>query len=249
MKDAILFEKIDAYLLNDLSQKERAIFEMAMQHNKALKEEVLFRKEMLGGLNTYRNQVFKEKLKNVHQEVLEENKHRQKVTRLIWLRTIAASVLLLIGFFLISKSNTNRKGEQLFAAYFSTHEMAFQTRNAGEEEKSPTIEELYNMKKFAQALPMMEYYLKYNLDNPQFLLGMGISYLKTNKLDQAEAIFSKPTLLTNPFFVDRATWYMALINLRRSDLQASRVLLQQLASNEDADLHEQAKELLKKLAD
>ena len=71
--------------------------------------------------------------------------------------------------------------------------------------------------------------------------------METDQPDMAEKSLQWIRNANDPFYSDQATWYLALLDLKKGNREAANTELQKLAGDEHADHHIQAVELLNKL--
>jgi len=239
-------KEIDDYLFDKLTASEKADFHQKATNDKNFKEDFLLQKEVAQNIQSYGNELLKNKLQAIHQEMLAQPKKRPV---LLYALGIACSIILLI-FSVLFFNNVHQPNQTaIFSNYYKPYPLSFQTRTSGQQ-KNEAIHNarlLYLNQKYSAALPLLNKLSIENPQNPKFLLGKGICYIELKEWEKALAAFDSIIQLNESFFKDHAIWYTTLIHFKLQDFQQAKNGLKILAGNADADHHEDAQQLLKVL--
>lgn len=134
-------------------------------------------------------------------------------------------------------------------------DMGLSTRAAGKENEAAAKAlrrlrqgmDLYNEKKYAEAIPIFEEHLakggdSYDPRSVQFYLG--VCYLATEEVDKAENLFV--ALLETPKFSrqEDTQWYLALTYIKQKKAAEAKTVLNELSANEGSKYKSQATALL-----
>lgn len=264
------YELIERYLNGDLSGQELIDFEKQIESIPQLKEEIKINKELLAHFNeghvvnesdpslekfyeSKETQAFKAKLNDTLADYKKKNttiKPVAKVRKLSWKSiALAASVLLLIGFFFIQNIGTSSSPEDLFAANFVEEPLSLMTKGSTEDNIA-AIEKFYNNKDYSQAEPLLETLMDtLSTNHPNWFnlkLSQGIVALKTDKNKVAQNIFND---LRNEDSLDapKADWYYILVLLKQGKAEEASQAIQSYLDNGGTYRSRELKEILEAL--
>lgn len=241
---------IERYLNNQLKGEELVAFETALKNDPALAKELDLQTDLMEGIRTSGNRELKEQLKQIHQETIDQKTPPKKKTRTIslWKIISAAAAAILIGFLVFQTiSSSDLNNQQLYATYFQPIELNHQSRNEEATHQLLEASSLYEAKKYTEALPLFQTLLALDPTDTKLQLATGICLLELNQTSQALPHFQKILALNDPFLNDHANWYSALSHLKVNQVEKTKIILQQLISDTDADHFEAAKQLLDQL--
>ncbi|MFK5957589.1 MAG: hypothetical protein QM495_01835 [Lutibacter sp.] len=234
----------DKYLAKELTTVELKSFEDKLKSNADFKQEFEIYKNLETSLkskfNTEKELALRKTLSNLGSEYIKEKKSNKKKGKLISLINykqlmVAASVALLIGFFLFNNGNP-------VYSDFSNHnslELAVRGENNDAISKA---EKAFNSKNYKEALT---YLMQLSTSNDiEIELYKGICFLELNSYADADIIFDKISS-GNSAFKNTATWYKALSMLKQKQFEACKYVLKTIP--ESADEFVQAEKLLNKL--
>jgi len=150
---------------------------------------------------------------------------------------IAASVLLLVGFFFSRNQNPTYKD-------FVIYETISLTMRSTNNELLSKAEEAFNSKEFRESIVYFNLLLVNNPSNNELLLYKAVALLETGKYKEADIIFEE---LYNGYsvFKNRALWWASLSKLKQHNIESCIKLLKMVP--EGADDFKLANKLLKKL--
>jgi len=148
---------------------------------------------------------------------------------------VAASIALLIGFFLFNN------GEPVYSDFSNHNSLELVVR--GENNRAVVnAEKAFNAKNYKEALVYLTQLSSTN--DIEIELYKGICFLELNSYADADIIFDTISG-GNSAFKNTAAWYKALSMLKQEQFEAYKYVLESIP--ESADEFKQAKKLLKKL--
>lgn len=240
----IVFEN---YLNKELSASEIISFEEKLNSDDDFKQEFEIYKALETSLaSKFKNEEAEKKLRNTISKlgskyIKSENsvKKKGKIISLFNYKKlmVAASVALLIGFFLFNN------GEPVYSD-FSNHnplELVVRGDNNDAIEKA---QESFNSEDYEIALQQLTVLSETNTNDTEIKLYKGICFLELNIYVEADIIFDEISS-GNSAFVNTATWYKALSMLKQEQFEACKYVLKTIPKS--AEEYKQAKKLLRKL--
>ena len=150
---------------------------------------------------------------------------------------VAASLILVFGLYQFLQTNTPQYAD------FNTHEKATFVERGEITVTLKTAQQLFNEKKFQQAIPLFETVLK-TVNQPEINYFYAICLIETDNFMKAEEVLLK---LKNgkSIYSNRATWYLALMRLKQKNFVSCKNLLKQIPA--DAEDYAKSQELLQLL--
>lgn len=237
----------DKYINNELSDTELKSFEEKLKSDIDFKEDFEIYKALEASLGAkFDNEDSVKKLRNtlnnLGSQFLKEEKPVKKETKIISLMRyrklmVAASIALLIGFFLFNNGNP-------VYSDFSDHNSLELVVRSENNEAIVKAEDAFNSKNYKEALLQLTILANTNPNDTEIELYKGICYLELNIYVEADIIFDIISS-GNSAFVNTANWYKALSMLKQEKFKACKYVLQTIP--ESADEYKQAQKLLKKL--
>jgi len=238
----ILFEN---YLANKLSNTELQSFEEKLEKDTDFKQEFEIYKNLNTSLKSkFENEeseiALKKTLNNLGSQFIKHNKVKKpKVISLVNYKQlmVAASIALLIGFFIFKDGNPVYND-------FSNHtplELVVRGENNSAVDKA---ESAFNSKNYKEALQQLTILSNTYPNDTEIKLYQGISNLELGNYTNAETIFNKISR-GNSTFATTATWYKALTFLKQKEFKKCKEVLKTIPKS--SDKYSQAKKLLKKL--
>ena len=238
-------QRIDDYLLNNMTHQEQLEFEKAMTTNDALKKQISIRSIEIKGIKLAGRDQLKNRLKIIHDQT--QKAPTKKRNLLPYVSGIAAAIALLLaaGFYLFIDNNTNP--EALFTQHYEPYVLSLSSRDAADNQIAQ-LSEYYNNKNYKAALPLFEKILTDDATNARMLLGAGICNLELNQFMEARKHFSTIISINDIRLQDMAKWYIALSFLKENNPTAATPFLDQVLENPRADKYKEAKQLKTLLA-
>lgn len=241
-RDYTLFEN---YISQSLSESEHKAFEKRLKEDAVFLESFELYKETSVFLkhkfsNTSNRAAFKSNLKEARNRQISNDKTVTKKVKLLhpWKLAVAASILLVVGFFYSQWFTTPVYND--YANYPSisltvrgeTNQIAAQAENA------------FNTQNYPKAIPLFKSLLTNDPENIEVQLFLAVSFVEENAFSKADNIYD--SLITTPSaFQNQALYYAALSKLKQKNYDATKSLLQRISK--DAEEYALAQKILRKL--
>ncbi|MEP7236658.1 MAG: tetratricopeptide repeat protein [Ferruginibacter sp.] len=242
-----IIDKIEQYLNDEMQPQERTDFERELQNDNELKNNF----DLYNSINNTM------KAEEVSEDENELAKTLQQLNRKYilpgsrvkqgnfrkWMAAAAAVLILIFGsiyFF----SGKNMSSEKLYASYAQHAPVKIQLRGTTTDSLAGMAADKFNNKQYAEALPLLQQYVKLQPDDIQMIFSLGICYLETNGFNDAEKTFSA-IAAGQTAYTETATWYLALTALKQKDISKCRIILKSIPQT--SAWFAKAKELLEKL--
>lgn len=235
---------IEKYFENNLTEAEKAQFEVLLNSNIEFKDAVKFEKNLKSAIHKKERNELKKQLKSF------EKKQETKVVtmpRLLW---IAAASIVVVGaslWFFTFKTPSN---EDLFTQNFQVYPnvIAPSVRGTSTTEGDKKLAfEFYEQEKYKEAVGVFEKIAKEtNEEYPAFYVGQ--CYMALGDYQKAISSFSGAVLTDEKFpFDTQRKWYLALAYLKIGDKENAKLILELLTNYENVQT-QKATELLENLS-
>jgi predicted Zn-dependent protease len=224
-----------------MSQEEKLDFENQLQNNADIQQKFEIYKDANMFLETKfssETTAFKQNLETISKEHFADK--IEKKTKVIafkpWQYAVAASVAVLFGTWFYMQNNIPQYG------YYSTPETAMFVERSVGDANLKEAQNAFNAKDYKKAVASFEKVT--DLKNPELQYFYAISLIETNNYAKAEMLLNNIKTGTS-VYKDKATWYLALSNLKQKKLEDCKIYLKQISA--DAEDYDKAQELLKDL--
>ena len=226
------------YLDSELSAEEKTSFEKQLAEDSEFASAFEIFKELNQHLeNKFGNanelKAFKKNLKSVSKEHFKTKKPKVVAFK-PWQYAIAASVAILVGLFVFQNINPSFED-------YNNPEMATFIERGDVNENLKLAQDAFNAKNYKAAIPYFEAILKVN-KSPEIQYFFAVSLLEDNQFQKAEVNLSELKSGTS-IYKNKATWYLALSNLKQKKLDECKTYLKQIPA--DAEDFDKAQKLLK----
>ena len=241
-------DMISRYLDGELNEDERKAFEVQIQLDADLKNEVELTKDVIETLKIKLHPGESESaLRNTLQEVSDDyfskNSRRIKIIPFRRYRWIAAAAAVLIFTLMLTVWSPWQK-EDLYNQYASIQMPGIAERGTATDSLLKMAVENFNNKKFGEAIPAFETILKESSQNTFVQYYYAIALLQNDQTKRSRDQLTELYNGTSLFKYD-AAFYLALSYLKEKDKTACKDWLNKIPS--DAGVYDKAQELLKKL--
>ncbi len=217
---------IEKYLDDDLSPEETLVFEEKQDNSVDFREAVVFHRKLLGHLEAQQKLALKAELQGMMVEnVREERGFDWKIF------SIAASVLLVLGFVGVLQFQRSGSSPDLFQQYFDPYPVMSVVRGNTPNGLDPLhiyAEGKYEL--FVEIMANKKNAAEPKLKSPKLQLAYGNALLAIARPEQA----IEELEMINPdedYYLD-AQWYLALAHLRLQNYDKTRALLEQLVEQQ-----------------
>ncbi|MBP2831748.1 hypothetical protein J8281_06060 [Aquimarina sp. U1-2] len=216
-----IFEKIEAYLNNTLSQDEVLAFEKEIANTVELQNEVEKHRSLHQTLSDRDTLKFKEKLVTISKKIKKEEEHSASQPFFSSNWRIAASIVIILGiasFFWYTFDSQNRT-QELYATYYQPFPAEDITRGKPITELQDVVSSYVNQN-YTRVIEALEN--KANI-NDQYKLYLGNSYMNTNTEQKAILLFE--SIPEDSPYYENSRWYLLLTYLKLGKIQKMKPLL------------------------
>jgi hypothetical protein len=242
------YDMINRYLDGEMSAGELKAFELQMQQDAELKNEVELIRDVLSNLKIKLHPGENEKalqlsLTEMNAEYFSKKTEQAKIIPLSRSRWIAAVAAVFIMALLLTVWQPWKK-EDLYQQYAAIQMPAIAQRGATTDSLLKSAVENFNNKKFDEAIPVFETVLKDSAENSFVQYYYAIALLQNGNIEKARV---QLTALYNggSIFKNDAAFYMALSYLKEKNKAVCKDWLNKIPT--DNATWFKAQELLKKL--
>ncbi len=261
---------LNRYLAGEMSKEEERSFENLISQNADLRAELDRQQKVLdksieeGALEYAR---MKKKLDQFHAEVISESSSFQetvaqeivstppptnqkitptpvrKLSPFKWVGAIAAALFVgLFAWYLMKPQLVSN--EQLYAQYGETPEISF-TQMGTSSNDLIKAEELFNQKKYKDALVVFDVHLEKEPNDFQVILYKGIAHMNQGEPAKARSAFKK-VANSDTLFKTEGDWYQILHLLKQGKTKLCRKALKSFLQK-DSNRKKEAQKLLDQL--
>lgn len=230
----------ESYIANEMPTDEKILFEEKLQNDKKFNEQFQLYKEttqLLSHKFSSETIDFKKNLETISYEHFSETEEKDvKVVNLKpWYYAVAATMAIVFGTLVFNQSDP-QYGD------YSQHDNAQFVERGDNDVNLKEVQDFFNNHEYQKAVTSFEKVT--NLNNPELQYFYAIALIETNSYTKAALTLNN---LRNgaSVYKDKATWYLALSNLKQKKLDDCKTLLKQIPV--DAEEYNKAQQLLKDL--
>lgn len=245
-QDYILFED---YLSGNLDENATNAFETRLETDKAFKQSFSIYKDISAHLdheigNEEKTMDFRANLDSIsHNYFSKLNAQQEEVETKkpfsFYKFAIAASVALLLGFFVFNQFSSDPSYSD-----FANYDQISLTVRGTNDTLLKEAETAFNTKNYEEAELLFNQILEQDSNNTEVQLYKSITLIETNQFTEADELL-KGLSKGNSIYKNKAKWYLALSKLKQDNFEACKNELKNIS--EDAEDYEQAQKLLNKL--
>lgn len=214
------FERIEAYLLNQLNAQERIAFEQELAQNTTLQHEFKVQKELM---LTVEAGALKETLAKIHAQTQGQNNVQSQSQPRFWLG-IAASILALlaVGIWLFNKPNET---EKLFAQHVQYEPglpvpmSANRASNQNYQYQFADAMVDYKNEQYAKAIGKWNDLLVINPGNDTLNYFLGCAHFNDKQYNSATNYFLEVSKNDTSDFLAKSQFYLVLCWLKTGDIK------------------------------
>ncbi len=218
---------------------EQLVLEKELAENKVLSAQF---KKVEAVLNGIEEIALRENLDAFHQEWNENRQTGKKSHKIGFPLSIAASFLLLVGFFtwlFLMRPDAN---EQLFTSHYQADPGLVTAMGSSEEYAFDRGMVDYKRGEFAAAIQRWEALLSEKPGNDTLHYFLGAAHLGLKNTAPAKMYLDRVTAQESSAFREDAFWYLALVNVLDKDYEKALLNLKKSNHPEKEDLIKQIKE-------
>ncbi len=239
-----MLEKIDKYFNNELSLSERQGFEIQLVKDKELKENVSFYLNTRTAAKQLADDKRRGEFEELRKKISLKPQESGKIKPMIWLSGLAASIVLVVGFWWFSRT-PDLATDVLADTYIQEN---FQNLPVKMDASADSLQmglRLFNEQKLSEAQIVFENILKRKYSDSEATKYAGITALRLKNYNEAIQYFkllaSQKDLFANP-----GKFYQAITLLQQSPInkKEAEVLLKEVI-DDDLEGKEEALKMLK----
>jgi len=260
-------DQIDAYLRNELSLEDKALFEQSLGNDSELLMEFKVHQELFAQMDesTWINESFTPDIEEVKEvEIYFRSSEAKKLKDTIakaqanykkksspsffknklFLPILAAASVAI--FVVLYTMNSGDSSQDLYVTYSQWQDIPSLTSRSDESQLAEG-QRLFEQKKYSESYALFkEYVEKENEILPPVLIYSGLSALELNKYKEAISYFDR---LIDSDTIDQSKgyWYKALVYLKQNKKQNTITVLEEIKTNKSNYKYQEAVELLDKL--
>ncbi|MDG1279121.1 MAG: hypothetical protein P8O16_17710 [Algoriphagus sp.] len=231
------YEVIEGFLEDCLSKKEEIEFKNfeASDPDWNLKiEEVKFLKQ---GLENY---LFKEEIEKIHQENFNRRSNKLKINS-FWPLAIAASILFLLIAGASFLGLFQNKNERLFEAYYETDPGLITAMSGTDSYEFDRGMVDFKSENYTGSLQFWEPLLEADSSQDTLVYFVAMAKLELEKYEQSEGLLTNLVNGRDTEFSEEAKWYLALLYLKKGEIEMAKSLLKELQKPDAKTLLEELK--------
>lgn len=236
-----LYITFENYFNNEMSPEEQSEFENQLQNDAGMQQKF----EIYKDASTFLENKFSAEaiaFRNNLEAISKEHfaKKVEKKTKVIafkpWQYAVAASIAILVGSWFYMQNSIPQYGD-----YSNPETAMFVERSVGDANLKEA-QNAFNAKDYKKAVVSFEKVT--DLKNPELQYFYAISLIETDNYTKAEILLKNIKTGTS-VYKEKATWYLALSNLKQKKLEDCKIYLKQIST--DAEDYDAAQKLLNKL--
>ena len=257
---------IQKFLEHNLSAKDTDAFLKRMEDDLRFRESVLFEKQLWETQNENHwsfiervdptllkeyEQLFRSKETDSLKKAIEQarvNYHTSSAKSdkkwILYLAAAVVAILITVSVLMPGKLSS----EELYTSYYDITDVpSLVSRGVGDSDEIIKAQELFEAKKYDEALKIFDQQLPFVSQNVATLLVYkGLAEMELNKYDEAIHTFD---LLSNTDYIDasKGLWYKSLLLLKLNRQEEAKVVLLKIGEEPSNYRYKQAQDLLKQL--
>jgi tetratricopeptide (TPR) repeat protein len=229
-------QEIEDFLANRLPDAQRTRFQEIVTHDAFLAREVDRFRDLVEGVSRQGREEVKGRLQQLEATLRAAeaptlpSPHLVKPRPLPWWGEVAA--VFLIGVCAYAWLSRASQSEKLFAQFYEPYPnvVAAVERGAAVQGEKEMAFGLYENGQYAAALPRFQRLLRGNSQAADLLFYAGTASIELGQYAQAQAYLQQALRLPAHAFTPPATWYLALVHLKREQMEQAASLLEGLAA-------------------
>lgn len=240
-KDYLLFEN---YLSGDLSSEERQQFERLLTEDASVRKSFETYKDIASYLEQSiskkeESEAFKENLNNISDSYFNVEETETKTRKLRpWNLAIAASIVLLLGFFIFNPFSTPTYSD------YNDFETISLTERGEQDELLKLAELAFNNKNYEKAAEAFNTLLENDSTNNELKLYTAISNVEIDNYEVSDVLLEE-IIQGKSIYVEQAKWMYALSQLKQKQHKESLEILKTIS--EESEYYNEAQKLINKL--
>lgn len=240
---------IERFIAGEMNEDELRWFGNELQTNAELSAELRLDKDLDNILQDEDVVEFRRKLISVFNESKQQDTS-PKVVRMqpLWWQMAAAAaiaILVIAGGAILLTQQRSYTAEKLFSMYYDSNRTIELTRSGNANIVEAILK--FQQKDYQGAALIFAEILDKDSSNIAVWFYNGISYIETNRIEDAVKAFKYIVEDKNNLYVEHAEWYLGLCYLKNEQLDFAVEQFQKIAANEKNYHHKEADKILEKL--
>lgn len=234
-----MLEKIDKYFNNELSLSERQDFEIQLVKDEQLKENISFYLNTRAAAKQFADDKRSVEFEALRKTLSQKSKDSGKIKPMIWLSGLAASAVLVVGFWWFSQTH-DLATDALANTYIQENFYNLPVKMDATADSLQMGLRLFNEQKLSEAQTVFENILKRKNNDSEATKYAGITALRLKDYDKAIQYFkvlaSQKNLFANPgkFYQAIALLQQSPMNKKEADILLKDVIDNGLEGKEEA---------------
>lgn len=239
------FELIEQYIDNELSAEGRKHVESLRATNSDFSQEYKLRLDVNNAILERDVISLRKSLEDIYRNSKEDTGTTiRKLYQKKWhFAAASATILILLGSILLTNQKTPQ-AEDLFNIYYQAETSIMITRssNIDIDNDVRTALQFYSNAEYSKAISIFEN----NQENVISKFYLGLSFIETNKYENAKASFQAVLDHNDNLFIEQAEWYKALCLLKLDENNSAIQLFTEI-ENSNSLFKDQASEILRSM--
>ena len=232
-------EQTDRYLQMEMGEEERLQFELELEKDPLLKEELALDQDIRKVIDLFFSRELKAKLQKAEEEIRNKkvagNSHSRRI--FLWTSAMVASflIILLAGYYFPSR----KPGlEELYLSYYQPYPNIVAPIERSEEREKETDRafRLYEKGHYMEAVAAFEKALLAKGEKESAALNFyyALSLLKNGEEEKAISLLNELKTEGGGRFAEPSFWYLGLAYLKKEDKKSARQVFEQIANSSSA---------------
>lgn len=241
-------ETIEKYIDGELDTSEILDFESLISSNANLKRDYNLSLEINNSIVEDDVMHLRETLNFLHTEPMVKRLPIKISRRKIYYAAASIAALIAAGGIIHNSTNSPIENKEIYEKYYFPYDanVTYRSGNSELDNIYSNALQMYEAKKFEQALVLFEEVLEKRENDMALNLYSGISYMEKDKYQKASKSFNKIIENNNNLFIEQAKWYLSLCYVITDEDKKAIKLLNEIIE-EDSFYKKQAKQVLKEI--
>jgi hypothetical protein len=225
------FEEIEQYLLSKLSETDQRAFELRLEKDRMLRNEVALQRRLLTAVELGSLE------KEGHESPVSTMKNIPLQSKKIWLYAAAIILLFVFGFlfWILTKDLGTGANKDIYSAYFYPDPGLPIVMSSSSDYVFYDGMVSYKEGKYGEATELWRKLPSERLASDTLLYFLGMANLNLDQLNESSAFLEQVIDKSESTFQQKAIWYKALIHIKQNELSLAKELLQKLSPDPRAD--------------
>jgi len=223
-------KKVEAYIDGNLNESEVFLFEKMLSSNNKLKRDYMLSTSVNEAIKEYDVIELRESMQQLFVEEPSVKRLQPTFSRRKMFYAAASIAMIMAAGGAVKYFQPNTDNEAIFQKYYIPYETTVSYRSGNTETDRLLLKamECYQARDYSKALMLFEEVLETKQSDMALNLYSGISYMETEKYQNASQSFNKIIDNNDNLFVEQAKWYLAMCYIKIQDNNKAEKLLEEL---------------------